>query len=100
MLFCGDKRPKLKQQNPSAGVGDLAKLLGAEWKTLSSAQKAPYEEKAMKDKERYKAQMEAYKKPKPQQRKNKHEEDEEDEEEEEDVEEEEEEDDAEEDDDD
>lgn len=100
MLFCGEKRPKLKEENQSASVGDLAKLLGAEWKTLTPAQKAPFEEKAKKDKERYKTQMEAYKKPKPQQRKAKHEEDEEEEEEEDDVEEDDDDDDAEDDDDD
>lgn len=93
LLFCGDKRPKLREKNPTASVGDLAKLLGAEWKTLNAAQKAPYDEKAKKEKDRYKAQMEAYKKPKPA-RKSKHEEDEEEEEEEEEEAEEEEEEDA------
>ena len=53
MFFCQDKRPKLKEQNPNATVGELAKQLGAAWKILTVEQKKPFEESAQRDRERY-----------------------------------------------
>lgn len=41
---------RIKQANPEFGVGDVAKALGAEWKTMSAEDKAPYEERARQDK--------------------------------------------------
>lgn len=61
MFFCQEKRPKLKEQNPSATVGELAKQLGAAWKIMTEAQKKPYEQSAQKDRERYEASMAEYK---------------------------------------
>lgn len=43
---------RVKEANPGAGIGDIAKLLGAEWKALTAEQKAPYEERARADKVR------------------------------------------------
>ena len=62
MFFCAAKRPEFKKKNPSASVGDLAKLLGATWNGLSTDEKKPYEAKAKEDRERYKEEKEAYSK--------------------------------------
>lgn len=53
MFFCQENRPKLKEQNPSATVGELAKQLGAAWQAVSEEQKAPFQKAAEKDRERY-----------------------------------------------
>lgn len=62
--FASDKRPKLKEQNPSATVGEIAKQLGAAWKIMTPEQKAPYEKNAKDDRQRYDSQMAEYKKQK------------------------------------
>ena len=62
MFFSQAKRPKLREQNPSASVGDIAKQLGAAWKIMTAEQKKPYEDQAKKDRERYDSEMEQYKK--------------------------------------
>ena len=60
MYFSNENRPKLKQSNPDLTFGDLAKLVGKKYKELSEGEKAVYEEKAKKDKERYKNEMANY----------------------------------------
>lgn len=62
MFFSSAKRPKLREQNPSAGIGDIAKQLGAAWKIMTPEQKAPYEEAAKKDRKRYEQEMELFRK--------------------------------------
>jgi len=42
IVFCSEKRPEVKKANPDASFGDLGKLLGAQWKSLTDAQKAAY----------------------------------------------------------
>ena len=42
IVFCSEKRPEVKKANPEASFGDLGKILGAQWKALSDAQKASY----------------------------------------------------------
>ncbi|KAL5208351.1 hypothetical protein ABZP36_032786 [Zizania latifolia] len=42
-------------------VPEIGKITGEEWKSMSEAQKAPYEEVATKQKEEYQKQMEEYK---------------------------------------
>jgi hypothetical protein len=39
----------------------IGKITGEEWKSMTEAQKAPYEEVARKQKEEYQKQMEVYK---------------------------------------
>jgi upstream-binding transcription factor len=39
----------------------IGKITGGEWKSMTEAQKAPYEEVARKQKEEYQKQMEVYK---------------------------------------
>lgn len=60
--FSGEKRPKLKEQNPQATIGEIAKQLGAAWKIMTAEQKAPYEQQSKDDRKRYERQMEQYRK--------------------------------------
>ncbi len=60
MFFSQVKRPKLRETNPGAGIGEIAKQLGAAWKIMTPEQKKPYEEMAKKDRKRYDEQMEAF----------------------------------------
>ena len=53
MYYTADVRPKFREENPDAKMGDLAKLMGATWKTLSKEDKTPYEEKAKGSQARY-----------------------------------------------
>jgi len=59
MFFCNEERPKVKGENPDMKIGDIAKVLGEQWKTCSK--KPQFEQMAMKDKERYAAEMKLYK---------------------------------------
>lgn len=52
-VFCSDHRPKIKEDNPGISIGDIAKKLGELWATQSAKDKAPYEAKAAKLKEKY-----------------------------------------------
>lgn len=51
--FCSVKRPKLKQENPSLSVGAMAKQLSSAWKLMTPEQKKPYDEMALRDKQRW-----------------------------------------------
>lgn len=62
LYFSSEKRPQLKAKNPGASVGDLAKMLGSDWKTMSEEDKKPFNEKAKGDRERYDREMELWKK--------------------------------------
>ena len=59
MFFSHARRPHLVEANPEAKMGDISKLIGAEWKELSEEDKAPYEAEAAQDKERYATECEA-----------------------------------------
>eukprot|EP00878_Enallax_costatus_P023141 GHUV01024603.1.p1 GENE.GHUV01024603.1~~GHUV01024603.1.p1 ORF type:complete len:609 (+),score=227.34 GHUV01024603.1:931-2757(+) len=61
MFFSNANRERIKTNNPGVAFGQVGKLLGEEWKTLSAEDKAPYEAQAAKDKERYAAAMAEYK---------------------------------------
>ena len=53
MFFFMEERPNIVKKNPSMGVADVAKEVGAAWKKKSEKEKAPYEKKAAEDKARY-----------------------------------------------
>ena len=55
----------MKKRNPTAGIGELGKLMGEMWSKLSEKEKAPYQKRADKDKERYNQEKEAYVPPTP-----------------------------------
>ena len=46
MLFSSDQRAAIKAANPTAGLGEVAKMIGDKWKTLSEDEKAPYTRQA------------------------------------------------------
>jgi hypothetical protein len=60
IIFGNDIRAKIKQENPDASFGEIGKLISEKWKALSDAEKAPYEEKAAKDRLRYEKEMKSY----------------------------------------
>ena len=62
MFYSLAKRPEIKAQNPSFGVGKLAQRLAEHWRTMDATQKEPYAAKAREDRERYSVQLKAYKK--------------------------------------
>lgn len=43
-------------------VGQLAQILAAQWKIMTPTEKAPFDDMARKDKERYEVQLKAYRK--------------------------------------
>ncbi|XP_063049062.1 high mobility group protein B2a [Engraulis encrasicolus] len=59
-IFCGDHRAKIKAENPGIGIGDIAKKLGVMWSEQSPKDKAPYEQKALKLREKYDKEISAY----------------------------------------
>ena len=63
MFFTAAVRTTTKAELPGdAGIGDVAKKIGAKWNKLSDAQKAPYAKLAAKDKHRAATQLAKYKK--------------------------------------
>ncbi|KAI8088028.1 high mobility group box domain-containing protein [Gilbertella persicaria] len=53
MYFSQEQRQSVKDANPGVTFGQIGKLLGEKWKSMSDEEKKPYNEKAAKDKERY-----------------------------------------------
>jgi hypothetical protein len=45
-VFCTEKRDSIIRKNPGVSFGEISKLLGAEWKSLSEEEKKIYAEKA------------------------------------------------------
>merc|ERR1712013_179915 len=60
-LWTASRRAAVKAANPDAKVTEIAKLMGAEWKTLSEAEKKPFVAEAEKAKSAYTAAMATYK---------------------------------------
>jgi len=60
MFFTQEWREKIKEENPGISFGEVAKRLGAKWKTMSEEDKEPYVEKHQADKERAEKAKEAY----------------------------------------
>jgi len=63
MFFSNNMRPKLKEENPDASFGDLARLVGARFKELTPEDRVKWDKMASKDKERYKEAMAEYSAP-------------------------------------
>ena len=59
-LYSIDARPRVKEENPEASFGDIARLISAEFKTLPEKEKQVWQEKATADKARYEGQMKVY----------------------------------------
>ncbi|KAI8462425.1 MAG: structure-specific recognition protein-domain-containing protein [Monoraphidium minutum] len=61
MYFSTENRERVKRDNEGIAFGQVAKVLGEEWKALDTEGRAKYEAMAAKDKERYAAAMAEYK---------------------------------------
>lgn len=61
MYFSSAHREQIKAENPGIAFGEVGKALGQKWKEADAEAKAPFEEQAAKDKERYREEMAAYK---------------------------------------
>merc|ERR1712127_1134465 len=53
-------RPEVKQTNPEASFGDIARLISAQFKALSEKDRRKWDKKAAEDKERYKRETAEY----------------------------------------
>lgn len=60
MFFANDNREKVREENPGISFGQVGKMLGEKWKSLSDSERRPYEEKAAADKKRYEEEKEKY----------------------------------------
>jgi hypothetical protein len=60
-LYSVDIRPKVKEENPDASFGDIAKIISTQYKSLSDSERKSWDDKAAADKVRYENAMEAYK---------------------------------------
>ncbi|CAM9522123.1 unnamed protein product [Chrysoparadoxa australica] len=61
LFFCEAERPKLRADNPTLSMPEIAKLLGPMWKGLSADEQAPYKEKAAEAKTAADAAIKEYK---------------------------------------
>jgi len=61
MYYSKYQRTLLKKENTELSFGDLGKTVGAMWKAASAEERAPFEELAGVDKERFNTTMAAYK---------------------------------------
>ena len=57
--FCGAERESVKKERPSAGVGEVTKVLSERWKSLDAPGKEKYAAIAAEDKRRRRAAREA-----------------------------------------
>ena len=60
-LFSVHIRPTVKEENPEASFGDIARIISAKYKALDvDTERKEWDDKAAADKVRYQAQMEVY----------------------------------------
>lgn len=52
-FFINEERENIKRDNPGIKVTEVSKIAGERWREINANDKAKYEEKALKDKERY-----------------------------------------------
>lgn len=62
-LYSNANRARIQAENPDAKFGDIAKLISAEFKSLTDKEKKKWDKKAVKDKERYLDEMSRYEPP-------------------------------------
>lgn len=61
-IFSQDERPKIKSQNASLSVAEVAKVIGEKWRSAPEDIKRRYEKAAKEAKERYEKDLQEYKK--------------------------------------
>lgn len=59
-LYSIAARPQVKEENPDASFGDIARLISAQFKALPDRERKIWDDKAAADKERYVREIEAY----------------------------------------
>ena len=59
MLYCNNKRDKVRAENPEASVAEIGKILGEKWRGISAERKANYEAQAKELKAEYEAKLAA-----------------------------------------
>ena len=60
MCFVAVRRPEIKKQKPDLSFPDIARQLGAEWRSMSDPTRNKYDAMAVADKERYEREMAAH----------------------------------------
>lgn len=60
-LYSVEIRPTVKEENPEAGFGDIAKIISSQYKALSDSERKKWDDRAIADKARYERAMESYK---------------------------------------
>ena len=65
MRFSKVKRVELKTKHPELSMTELSKLIGEAWRNSTDTEKRPHQELAAVDHEKYRIEMEKYKKLKP-----------------------------------
>ena len=60
-IYSNMHRATVKETNPEAGFGDIAKIISKQFKALSEKEREKYDKLAAEDKERYQREMAAYK---------------------------------------
>ena len=61
-FFSNKNRSLIKADNPEKSVGDISKVLGERWREMKPAEKAPFNEEARRDRERYDYELDLWKK--------------------------------------
>jgi len=59
-IFCSEHRPGLKVECPNLSIGEIAKRMGELWGKQSAKDRVPFEQKAVKLKEKYEKEVAAY----------------------------------------
>jgi high mobility group protein B2 len=60
-LYSVSARPQVKEENPEASFGDIARLISQKFKALPEKERKKWDKKAADDKIRYQREMEAFK---------------------------------------
>jgi high mobility group protein B2 len=60
-LYSVHIRPTIKEENPEASFGSIAKLISAKFKSLPEKERKKWDVKAEEDKARYQGEMQRYK---------------------------------------
>lgn len=60
-LYSIEARQSVKEENPEASFGDIARLISEKFKSLSEKERKIWDDKAAADKERYNAEIAEYK---------------------------------------
>jgi hypothetical protein len=59
-LYSNAMRSTVKEENPEASFGDIARLISEQFKALTPKERTTWDKKAEQDKARYQQEMEEY----------------------------------------